>query len=130
MQAGSLMGVWSLVSQKLRRVVLLDVEGRGDGATYYPLEVGEGRERRACRCAQSSAYWQEMHAGMLGVVWELAQPKLLHLTPLSHLPTLPGTTALELFPVQTQGSGSHADERRATIATRRCSQVGWWACES
>ena len=72
MQAGSLVGVWWLVPHKLRRVVLLDVEGRGDGATYYPLEVEEARERRACGCAQSNAYWQEMHAGMLGVVWELA----------------------------------------------------------
>ena len=128
MQAGSLVGVWLLVSQKLRRVVLLDVEGRGDGATHYPLEVGEGRERRACGSAQSNDYWQEMHAGMLWVVWELAQPKLLHLTPLSHLPTLPGTTALELLSVPTQGSGSHVDERRATIATRRCMHVVWWAC--
>ena len=73
MQAGSLVSVWSLVSQKLRRVVLLDVmEGRDDGATHYPLEVGEERERRACGCAQSNDYWQDMHAGMLGVVWELA----------------------------------------------------------
>ena len=53
MQAGSLVGVWLLVPQKLRRVVLLDAEGRGDGATHYPLEVGERKERRACGCAQS-----------------------------------------------------------------------------
>ena len=86
MQAGSLVGVWSLVSQKLRRVVLLDVEGRGDGATHYPLAVGERKERRAWGCAQSNDYWQEMHAGMLGVVWELAQPNLLHLTPLTARP--------------------------------------------
>jgi hypothetical protein len=72
MQAGSLVGVWLLVPQKLRRVVLLDAEGRGDGATHYPLEVGERKERRACGCALSNDYWQEMHAGMLGVVWELA----------------------------------------------------------
>ena len=71
MQAGSLVGVWSLVPQKLRRVVLLDVEGRGDGATHYPLEVGERKERRACGCAQSDERCQELHTGILAAVWEL-----------------------------------------------------------
>jgi hypothetical protein len=47
----------------------------------------------------------------------------VHLTTLSHLSTHSGATALDLPSGRTNGSGSHAGVRRATIIARRCRQL-------
>ena len=48
-------------------LAFVDLGGRD---TQDPLEVVEGSETRACRCAQSNEHCQEMQAGSSVAIWE------------------------------------------------------------